>query len=41
MLYSIGDREDLEKLNESASLQNQPKALRFQDKLREQTFMRI
>ena len=38
MLYSIEDREDLEKLNELVSLQNQVKAVRLQDKLGKQTF---
>ena len=33
MLYSIKDREDLEILEELASLQNQVKAVRIQDKL--------
>ena len=36
MLYSIKDREDLEKLNELASLQDQMKAIRLQDKLGKQ-----
>ena len=38
MLYSIEDREDLEKLDELASLQNQVKAVRLQDKLGKQNF---
>ena len=38
MLYSIKDREDLENLNKLASLQDQVKALRFQDKLGKQNF---
>ena len=38
MLYSIKDREDLENLNELASLQDQIKAVRLQDKLRKQNF---
>ena len=38
MLYSIKDREDLENLNELASLQDQVKAVRLQDKLRKQNF---
>ena len=38
MLYSNKDREDLENLNEFASLQNQVKAVRFQDKLGKQSF---
>ena len=33
MLYSNKDREDLENLNELASLQDQVKAVRLQDKL--------
>ena len=38
MLYSIKDREDLEKLEELASLQSQVKAVRLQDKLGKQNF---
>ena len=38
MLYSIKDREDLENLNELASLQDQVKAVRLQDKLGEQNY---
>ena len=38
MLYAIKDREDLEKLEELASLQNQVKVIKLQDKLREQNF---
>ena len=38
MLYSIKDREDIEKLNELASLQDQVKAVRLQDKLGKQNF---
>ena len=38
MLYSIKDREDLEKLEELVSLQNQVKVVELQDKLREQNF---
>ena len=38
MLYSIKDREDLKKLEELASLQNQVKAVRLQDKLAKQNF---
>ena len=38
MLYSIKDREDLEKLNDLASLQDQVKAVRLQDKLGKQNF---
>ena len=38
MLYSIKDREELEKLNELVSLQNQVKIVRLQDKLGKQNF---
>ena len=38
MLYSIQDREDLATLNELASLQNQVKVFRLQDKLGKQKF---
>ena len=38
MLYSIKDREDLEKLEELASLQNQVKVVRLQNKLGKQNF---
>ena len=38
MLYSIKNREDLEKLEELASFQNQVKAVRLQDKLGKQIF---
>ena len=38
MLYSIKDREDLENLNELASLQDQVKVIKLQDKLGEQNF---
>ena len=38
MLYPIKDREDLEKLNEAVSLQNQVKFVRLQNKLGEQNF---
>ena len=38
MLYSIKDREDFEILNELASLQDQVKAVRLQDKLGKQNF---
>ena len=38
MLYSIKDREDLEKLNELVSLQHQVKVVRLQDKLGKQNF---
>ena len=38
MLYSIKDREDLEKLEELASIQDQVKVVRLQDKLGKQNF---
>ena len=38
MLYSIKDREDLEKLEELASLENQVKFVKIQDKLGKQNF---
>ena len=38
MLYSIKNREDFENLEELASLQNQVKVVRLQDKLGEQNF---
>ena len=38
MLYSIKDREDLENLEELASLQDQVKSVRLQDKLGKQNF---
>ena len=38
MLYSIKDREDLENLNELASLQDEVKVVRLQDKLGKQNF---
>ena len=38
MLYSIKDREDLEKLEELVSLQSQVKVVKLQDKLGEQNF---
>ena len=38
MLYPIKDREDLEKLNEAVSLQNQVKVVRLQNKFGEQNF---
>ena len=38
MLFPIKDRENLEKLNELASLQNEVKAVRLQDKLGKQNF---
>ena len=36
MLHSIKNREDLEKLKELATLQNQVKAVRLQDQLGKQ-----
>ena len=41
MLYSIKDREDLENLNELASLQDQVKTARLQDKLGKQNFHEV
>ena len=38
MLYSIKNREDLENLNELASLQDQVRAVSLQDKLGKQNF---
>ena len=38
MLYAIKDREDLEKLNELASLESQVKVVKMQDKLGKQNF---
>ena len=38
MLYSIKDREDLEKLEELVSLESQAKTVRLQDKLGKQNF---
>ena len=38
MLYSIKDREDLEKLEELVSLENQVKVVKLQDKLGKQNF---
>ena len=38
MLFPIEDREDLEKLNELASLRNEVKTVRLQDKLGKQNF---
>ena len=38
MLYSIKNREDFEKLKELATLQNQVKAVKLQDKLGKQNF---
>ena len=38
MLFPYKNREDLQKLNESVSLQNQVKVFRLQDKLGKQNF---
>ena len=38
MLYPIGNVKDLQKLNESVSLENQIKVVRLQDKLGKQNF---
>ena len=38
MLFAIKNREDLKKLNELVSLQDQVKAVRLQDKLGKQNF---
>ena len=38
MLFAINNGEDLENLNESASLQDQVKAVRLHDKLVKQNF---
>ena len=38
MLYPINNREDLEKLNEAVSLQNQVQGVRLQNKLGEQNY---
>ena len=38
MLFPIKDREDLEKLNDLALLQNEVKVVRLQDKLGKQNF---
>ena len=38
MLFPIKNREDLEKLKELATLQNQVKAVKLQDKLGKQNF---
>ena len=38
MLYSIKNREDIEKLDDLVSLQNQVKVVKLQDKLGEQNF---
>ena len=41
MLFPIKNREDLEKLNELVSLQNQVKTVRLQEKLGEQNFHEV
>ena len=38
MMFAINNREDLDKLNEAVSLQNQVKVVRLQDKLGKQNF---
>ena len=38
MMFAINNREDLDKLNEAVSLQNQVKVVRLQNKLGEQNF---
>ena len=38
MLYPINNREDLQKLDEAVSLQNQVNEVRLQDKLGEQNY---
>ena len=38
MLFAINKSEDLEKLNELVTLQNEVKAVRLQDKLGKQNF---
>ena len=39
MFYLIRNRDDLEKMNELASLQSQLEALRLQDEIRKQNFL--
>ena len=41
MFYSINNKEDLKKLKELVSLENQVKHLRVQDKLSKQSFHEI
>ena len=41
MMFPIKDREDLEKLNELVSLQDQVKTVRLQDKLGKQNFHEV
>ena len=38
MLYPINNREDLQKLDDAVSLQNQVRAVRLQDKLGDQNY---
>ena len=38
MLYPINNREDLQKLDEAVSLQNQIKTVRLRDKVGEQNY---
>ena len=38
MLYPINNREDLQKLDEAVSLQNQVNEVRLQDKLGDQNY---
>ena len=41
MLFAINNREDLENLNELASLQDQVKAVRLQDEIGKQNFHEV
>ena len=41
MLFAVNNREDLQNLNELASLQDQVKAVRLQDKLGKQNFHEV
>ena len=41
MLYSVKNIEDLENLEELASLKNQVEEIRLQDKLSKENFLRI
>ena len=41
MLFPIKDREDLEKLNELVTLQDQVKVVRLQDNLVNRIFLRV
>ena len=38
MLYPINNREDLQKIDDAVSLQNQVRAVRLQDKLGDQNY---